>query len=104
MERAMSRQIDVDQEKNHIGGNFEWEKEPKCSCGKLKDAVDEKFLFVSNFVDGEGENESNQFYILPVNSEGFFARADGIPISNCPWCGDKIIGRKKYPTKKAKKK
>jgi hypothetical protein len=96
----MARQIDVRQEPNHIGGNFEWEKEPRCSCDRLKYAVEEKFLFVSNIADGQGDNKSNIFYLLPIDSDGFLARSDGIQISHCPWCGDRIVGRKKYPTAK----
>jgi hypothetical protein len=91
----MSNQIPVDQNEDHIGGNFTWEIEPKCSCGKIKEAVDDQFLFVSNFTD-EG---FNQFYMLPVAADGTLFRSDGLPISHCPWCGDKIKGRKKYPSK-----
>lgn len=78
--------------KNHIGGNFEWEIEPSCSCGRLKEAVEERFLFVSNFTDGG----DNQFYMMPLDSGGDLFRSEGLPISNCPWCGDKIKARKKY--------
>ena len=91
----MAKQIDVDQNHDHIGGNFEWEIEPDCSCGRLKDAVEEKFIFVSNFTD----HGFNSFYMLPVDSDGSLFRSDGVPIAHCPWCGDKIKGRKKYPTR-----
>jgi hypothetical protein len=89
----MARQIDVDQNDDHVGGNFEWELKPKCSCGRLEDAVDDRFIFVSNFTD----DGFNQFYFLPVDADGFLAKSSGIPISNCPWCGDEIKTRKKYP-------
>ncbi|MER9373660.1 hypothetical protein [Mesorhizobium sp. M0491] len=88
----MANRIDVDQNKDHIGGNFDWDVAPSC-CDLLKDAVDEeKFIFVSNFVS----EESNTFYMLPVTNEGRFARDTGITISFCPWCGTKIVGKKKY--------
>jgi hypothetical protein len=32
------------------------------------------------------------FYWLPVRGDGFFALHEGVAISCCPWCGDKIIG------------
>ena len=95
----MARQIDIKQEKDHVGGNFEWEKKPECSCGKLIQAVEDKFIFVGNFVDGKGDDEHNIFYMMPVDADGYLARSKGIPIANCPWCGDPIRGRKKYPTK-----
>ena len=88
----MSTKIDVDQNKDHIGGNFEWDVEPKCSCGKIKKAVDDRFLFVSNFVG----DEFNDFYILPVDADGYLFRSSGVPITHCPWCGDAIRGKKKY--------
>lgn len=89
----MSRHIDIDQNEDHIGGNFEWETPPDC-CGLLKAAVDdEKFVFVSNFTS-EG---FNSLYMLPVTSDGFLARSNGLPISHCPWCGTEIKVRKKYP-------
>ena len=97
----MARQIDVHHVNDHIAGNFQWEKEPTCSCGKLKEAVDDQILFVSNFVAGEGNEETNQFYMMPVDAEGHLVRSKGIPITNCPWCGDRIVGRKKYPTQPA---
>ena len=93
----MSEKMKIDQKADHIGGNFEWEKPPKC-CGMLKDAVDEeKFIFVSNFTS----NDENVFYMMPVMSEGYFARNNGITISHCPWCGTKITGRKRYPLKQS---
>src|SRR5271166_2626460 len=52
--------------KDHVGGNFEWEKKPECSCGKLIQAVEDKFIFVGNFVDGKGDDEHNIFYMMPV--------------------------------------
>lgn len=58
---------------------------------------DERFIFVSNFVDGK--EGPNTFYMLPVTSDGYFARSDGIQITHCPWCGTKIDARKRYPTK-----
>lgn len=91
----MSKKIDVDQNKDHIGGNFEWEIAPKCSCGMTAKAVEDKFIFVSNFTaDG-----FNQFYMLPVDADGYLARDDGVMFSHCPWCGDELKARKKYPSK-----
>jgi hypothetical protein len=90
----MSDHLQIDQNEDHIGGNFEWEIEPICQCGRIKEAVEEKFVFVSNFTD-EG---FNQFYMMPVAADGTFFRNSGVPISHCPWCGDKIKGRKRYPT------
>jgi hypothetical protein len=95
----MAWQIDIDQKIDHVGGNFEWEKKPKCSCGKLIQAIDEyKFIFVSNFTDGKGDDEHNVFYMLPVDADGSLVRSKGVTIQNCPWCGDPIQGRKKYST------
>jgi hypothetical protein len=88
----MSENFPVDLKKNHVGGGFEWEIEPNCSCGKVKQAVEDHFLFVSNFTD----QGSNIFYVLLVGSDGTLFKSDGVPISHCPWCGDKINGRKKY--------
>lgn len=91
----MSNRIVVDQNDDHVWPNFEWEVAPSC-CENLQAAVqDDKFIFVSNFVDSEGA--PNHFYMLPVNSEGYLARSNGIPISHCPWCGNKMEGKKKYP-------
>jgi hypothetical protein len=96
----MASQIDIEQDKDHVGGNFQWEKEPKCSCGKLIQAVDEdKFIFVSEVVVGKGEDERNYFYMRPVDADGYLVRTKGVEILNCPWCGDPIRGRKKYPKK-----
>ena len=93
----MANRMEIGQVADHIGGNFEWEVAPAC-CDLLKDAVDEeKFVFVSNFTDGG----KNAFYMMPVTSEGYFARDNGITISHCPWCGTKISARKQYPTKGA---
>ncbi len=91
----MAKQIDIEQNASHVWDNFEWEREPECSCGRLIQAVKEKFVFVSNIVDGESPNEINQFYMMPVNANGFLTRRHGVGISYCPWCGDKIVGRKR---------
>jgi hypothetical protein len=81
---------------DHVGGHFKWDVEPNCQCGQLKAAVDEeRFVFVSNITD----HGSNLFYIIPLTSDGTPARSDGIPIQHCPWCGDKIKGKKLYPKK-----
>ena len=89
----MSEKIDLGLKPDHIGGGFNWEKKPDCSCGRLKDAVADGFVFVSNFND----NGSNVFYIMPLGADGELFRSDGVPISFCPWCGDKIFGHKLYP-------
>lgn len=91
----MSDKIQFDQNHDHIGGNFTWEVEPNCKCGKIKEAVDAQFVFVSNFTDGG----FNQFYMMPVTADGYLIYGDGLPIHHCPWCGDKIKGRKKYSSK-----
>ena len=78
--------------KDHVSGSFEWEVEPNCSCGMLANAVEDKMIFVSNFTD----EKSNQFYFMPLDSDGELFRENGVSISNCPWCGDKIQGKKKY--------
>jgi hypothetical protein len=91
---------DLGQNKDHVWPNFKWEKRPNCKCGMLVRAVEEeKFVFVSNFSDGQGDQKSNMFYIMPLASDGEFVRSDGLPIHHCPWCGDKIVGRKLYPKK-----
>lgn len=89
----MSGKIDLNLTPDHIGGGFKWEKEPKCSCGRLEKAVADRFLFVSNFSD----KGSNIFYIMPMSADGELFRSDGVEISHCPWCGDKIFGHKLYP-------
>jgi hypothetical protein len=88
----MGNKLDLNLKPDHVGGGFEWDREPHCSCGRLKKAIDEGFIFVSNFTD-EG---SNLFYMLPVRADGTLFRTDGVSISRCPWCGDKITGHKKY--------
>lgn len=86
--------IAFEQNADHVGGSFAWEKEPAC-CELLKLAVDdEKFVFVSNFTEGG----NNLFYFMPLASDGSLARSDGVTISYCPWCGTKIQARKKYLT------
>ena len=80
---------------DHVGGNFEWEIEPNCKCGKIKVAVEDQFVFVSDTTVGS----FNQFYMMPLSADGSLFRRSGVPISNCPWCGDKIQGSKKYPSK-----
>jgi hypothetical protein len=84
--------ISVDLKKDHVGGSFEWEIEPNFSCGNVKQAVEDRFLCLSNFTD----QGSNIFYVLLVGSDGTIVKNDGVPISHCPWCGDKIDGHKKY--------
>ncbi|WP_082467878.1 MULTISPECIES: hypothetical protein [unclassified Sphingomonas] len=93
----MADRINIEQNADHVGGKFKWEREPSC-CDRLKLAVDDdRFIFVSNFVDGaEG---SNTFYMMPVDSEGYLVRSKGVVIEHCPWCGSKIDGRKRYPRK-----
>jgi hypothetical protein len=80
---------------DHVGGHFRWEVEPACRCGKTKQAVEDGFLFVSNFAD----QGFNQFYIMPLAADGELFRSSGVPILNCPWCGDPIKGKKLYPKK-----
>ena len=89
----MSNKIDLNLKPDHIGGGFEWERVPHCSCGRLKEAVDDGFIFVSNFTD----KGLNVFYLMPVQADGALFRNDGVPIACCPWCGDKIAGHKKNP-------
>lgn len=88
----MTGKIDIEQQKDHIGGNFEWDVEPDCKCGLLKKAVEEQFIFVSNFTN----HGFNSFYMMPITADGYPIRDSGVPISNCPWCGDEIKGKKKY--------
>jgi len=92
---SVSNHLEIAQNKDHIGGNFRWEVEPNCRCGMLKTAIEDKFLFVSNFTDAG----FNQVYMLPVSSDGTLFKSDGVPIAHCPWCGEKINCRKKYPAK-----
>jgi hypothetical protein len=89
----MTNKLDIRLKPDHVGGGFEWERAPHCSCGQLKKAVEDKFIFVSNFTD----QDSNLFYMLPVNADGTLVKNDGVTIACCPWCGDKIAGHKKYP-------
>jgi len=93
----MADQIRIDQHDDHVGGNFKWEREPSC-CSMLKAAVDEdRFIFVSNFVDGK--KGPNSFYMMPVDADGYLVRSNGVQIVHCPWCGAKIDGRKAYQAK-----
>ena len=87
--------INIEQEKNHIGGNFKWEIEPNCKCGIFKKAVEEQFIFASNITN----DGFNTFYMMPVTADGYLIRENGVPISHCPWCGDEIKGKKNYTTK-----
>lgn len=81
---------------NHIAGDFEWETAPVCSCGGVLRAIEEGFMFVGNVVSAE----SNNFYIMPLCADGTQpSRGDGVSVLFCPWCGDRIAGRKQYPTK-----
>ncbi len=71
----MSNKLDIRLKPDHVGGGFEWEREPHCSCGMLKQAVDEnKFIFVNNIGDGG----SNLFYMMPVSADGTLAKSDGV--------------------------
>ena len=81
---------------NHVGGYFEWELEPTCSCGMfLKAIMEEKMVFVSDLV----ENDFNMCYIMSLSADGSLTRDTGVTINYCPWCGEKIQGRKLYPNK-----
>jgi hypothetical protein len=77
-----------------VWGNFSWALPPDCRCGQLRKAVEDGLIFVSDTVLEKGEGQTNQFYILPVQGDGFFALNEGVAISCCPWCGDAISGRK----------
>ena len=89
----MADKLEINMKPDHVGGGFEWESEPNCSCGQVRQAVESRFVFVSNITD----KGSNFFYMLPVDAEGRLFKHDGIQIVYCPWCGDKITGHKKYP-------
>jgi hypothetical protein len=78
---------------DHIGGNFEWEIEPSCTCGNIKQAVQDRFIFVSNLVEEDG---LNKLYFIPVSAGGSITVSDGMTFDYCPWCGDRIAARKKY--------
>jgi hypothetical protein len=78
-----------------VWGSFTWAIRPVCTCGRLADAVEQKLIFVSTTLVAEGEKASNLFYMLPVSGDGFFALHEGVAISCCPWCGDKINGRRR---------
>jgi hypothetical protein len=95
----MKQPITVDVSADDVWGSFNWEVRPKCSCGQLAAAVEDKLIFVSPKVVGEGARTSNQFYLLPVRGDGFFALNEGVAISRCPWCGDEIIGRRTHAGK-----
>ncbi|HEY8576955.1 MAG TPA: hypothetical protein VIL88_11515 [Devosia sp.] len=78
-----------------VWGSFTWAARPTCTRGRLAEAVEEKLIFVSTILIGEGAHVSNLFYVLPVSGDGFFALNEGIVIPCCPWCGDKISGRRR---------
>ena len=84
----------VDVSAGDVWGSFSWAQRPDCSCGRLAAVVESKLIFVSTETIG-AEGASNLFYLLPVGGDGFFALDEGIAISCCPWCGDKIVGRRK---------
>jgi hypothetical protein len=88
----MDHIIRIDVSADDVWGSFAWDVRPSCSCGQLAVAVENQIIFVSPQRVGEGEKASNLFYWLPVKGDGFFALNEGIAISCCPWCGDKIIG------------
>ena len=92
----MSESIRLNLKEDHVAGGFEWEIAPNC-CDELKQALDARFVFVSNITD----YGANQFYIMPLDSDGSLFRRKGVEISHCPWCGEKIIARKKYGNQKA---
>jgi len=84
---------------NHITGNFEWEQEPSCSCGGVMRAIEEGFMFVGNFVGEISGRKSNNFYLMPLCADGTQpSGGDGVSVLFCPWCGDQIVGHKRYPT------
>ena len=80
-----------------VWGCFGWALRPVCSCGHLPRAVEEQLIFVSPELVQDGERTSNLFYLLPVSGDGFFALNEGLAISCCPWCGDRIVGRRGPP-------
>jgi len=77
-----------------VWGRFDWVLRPQCRCGGIARAVEDGLVFVSEALVGEGESQSNRFYMLPVQGDGFFALNEGIAIACCPWCGDRIVGRR----------
>lgn len=84
------KKIDISLKTDHVNGGFEWDIEPSC-CNFFKEAVQNKFIFVSNTI----ANGYNLFYIMPLDYEGYLFKSDGMHISNCPWCGNKIQAKKK---------
>ncbi|KQZ95739.1 hypothetical protein ASD74_13170 [Rhizobium sp. Root564] len=79
---------------DHVEGGFKWVKKPDC-CQQLKNAFEERFIFVASMVDGEEPNDYNLVYIMPLDDTGEPVRKKGIAISHCPWCGTGISVRKK---------
>ncbi|HEV7292931.1 MAG TPA: hypothetical protein VGN79_11480 [Devosia sp.] len=77
-----------------VWGAFRWAERPQCSCGELARAVEEGLIFVSDQIIEVSGEKSNRFYLLPVQGDGFFALSEGVAIDCCPWCGDRVIGRK----------
>jgi hypothetical protein len=83
---------------DHIHGGFEWEKKPDCKCGQLAEAIKDKIIFVSNHSDFN----ANMLYLFPLHHDGFLRYDSGVPIAYCPWCGDRVRVKKKYPHRKLK--
>ncbi len=81
------------QQQSHINGNFEWERAPSC-CDQFLQALEDDFIFTANVTP---DGVRSQFYIMPLTSKGELADRDGIQIHFCPWCGEKLNARKKYP-------
>jgi len=84
--------ITVELKSDHIHGGFEWEIEPNCKCGQLAQAIRDKIIFVSNYTDFN----ASILYILPIHSDGF--QRTSMQIAYCPWCGDRVKAKKKFPT------
>ena len=81
---------------DHINGGFDWEVEPDCTCGQLAEAIRDKIILVSNHSDFD----NNILYFLPLHYDGYLRYDSGVAIAYCPWCGDRIRAKKKYPYRK----
>lgn len=81
---------------NHVAGGFEWEVPPKCQCGLLAKAIEDKWLFIPNMLNEDGNNVVYGFF---VTADDDLANSSGTSLRFCPWCGDKIVCRKAKPKK-----
>lgn len=86
----MPNRIELNLKEDHVSDGFEWKEKPSCKCGMFLHAIQDRIIFVSNVI----VEDSNTFYMCPLDSEGRLYHRHELPIVFCPWCGDRVRGRK----------